>query len=75
MSHDIILGLIGLTGNGIVATAFTLMGRAHAHERKFLINTALSGNTYEFAVRQAATADSRSSESDDVASIQYPEGL
>lgn len=75
MSHDVLLGLIGLVGNGIVATAFTLMGRAHAKERKFLINAALSGNTYEFAVRQAASADPKPAEFDDLTTIQYPEGL
>lgn len=75
METTIVLAIIGLAGNAVVATAFTLMGRAHAKERQFLINAALSGNTYEFAVRQEASREVVRSNSDDNLQIQYPEGL
>lgn len=72
----VILGLIGLAGNAITVTAFTLVGRAHAKERQFLLNAALSGSAYEFAVRQEAsvTKPPANSEVDDDYSM-IPEGL
>lgn len=75
MDSTILLAVIGLAGNCVVASAFTFMGRAHAKERKFLINAALSGNTYEFAVRQAASADTRKPNSEETEYEQLPEGL
>jgi len=74
--ESIAVALVGLVGNIVVAGAFTFMGHAHAKERKFLINAALSGNTYEFAVRQEASREVSKPVGghEDVLPI-YPEGL
>lgn len=69
----VLVALIGLAGNLIVASAFTLMGRAHAKERSMLLNAALSGNSYEFAVRQNAIGERPPTEP--VLEMQFPEGL
>lgn len=74
MLELILPALISLAGNVVVATAFTVMGRAHAKERKFYVNTALSQNTYEFAVRQSASQEQRPEESQNL-EYQFPEGL
>jgi hypothetical protein len=75
MTSAIVVALIGLIGNITVATAFTLMGRSHAKERTFLVNAALSNNTYEFAVRQSVSSSEQKSDSTDDTPIQFPEGL
>lgn len=70
----IILGLIGLLGNFVVCTAFLISGHAHAKERMFLMNAALSGSASEFAVRQQASAPAEPDERT-LLEDMYPEGL
>lgn len=73
---EIALAIIGTLNALVTVAAFTYMGRSHAHERQFLINTALSHSTYEFAVRQSASAPVQPPQAEQHLDVSdFPEGL
>lgn len=74
MTPQLLAALIALIGNISVGGFFVFMGHQHAKERRFLVNAALSGNTYEFMARQSASTD-RPTAPEDPEPTQYPEGI